>query len=589
VGISALKRTGLDQLVEAARQAAASSPSPSLPVEFSPDVEAILADIEAGLDAADASPALRRYTALKILEGDRMAQGAYAEVARAVADRVAQLEEAVDSAAETIITAQRYAAVGQIARRAERPPATERVNWSDRIDAITTNRWLALPIFVVVIFLVYYIAVTTLGTVVTDWTNDGLFGEGWRLFSWDVPGIPAALGAVLESWHVAPWLSGLILDGIVGGVGAVLGFVPQMLILFALLATLEGCGYIARVAFILDRVFRRFGLSGKSFIPMLVSTGCGIPGVMSSRTIDSAPTRRLTVMTTTMMPCGAKLPIIALISGAVLGGAWWVAPSAYFLGVGAIIVSGLILKKTKAFAEKATPFVMELPPYRVPAAGAVLRVMWERGWSFIKRAGTIILVSAVVIWFLSSFGVVDGRFTMVENLDQGFLAVIATAIAWVFAPLGFGAWAAVVATITGLVAKENVVSTLGVLYGFAQVSEDGGEIWANFAANFTVVSGYSFLVFNLLCAPCFAAIGAISREMNNARWTWFAIGYQTTFAYTVALIVYQLGSWFGGGRFTVGTAAGLAAVALLVALVVRPGYRPPSADHAGRPKQVVAS
>ncbi|MDR2114148.1 MAG: ferrous iron transport protein B, partial [Bifidobacteriaceae bacterium] len=516
VGVSALKRNGLDQLADAAKAAAQAGNAQARQVlRFTPEVEEALTQLEGELSSEPAG--LRRFLAVRLFEQDSALVTAHAGAVAQIADRTAQIEESLGLPAESIITTQRYRHIDQLVAQVVSDPTKPKVNWSDRIDTVTTNRWLALPIFVVVIFTVYYIAVTTVGTWLTDWTNDGVFGEGWSLFGLEVPGIPTVVESGLTALNVAPWLSGLILDGIVGGVGAVLGFVPQMLVLFALLATLEGCGYIARVAFILDRAFRRFGLSGKSFIPMLVSTGCGIPGVMSSRTIESQSDRRLTVMTTTMMPCGAKLPIIALISGAVFGGAWWVAPSTYFLGVGAIVVSGLILKKTKPFAAKPAPFVMELPAYRLPALSAVLRVMWERGWSFIKRAGTIILISAIVIWFLSSFGFVDGRFTMVEDLDNGLLAGIATSVAWIFAPLGFGTWGATVATITGLVAKENVVGTLGVLYGFSEVAEDGTEIWTQFASNFTVISAYSFLVFNLLCAPCFAAIGAISREMNNAR------------------------------------------------------------------------
>jgi ferrous iron transport protein B len=406
-------------------------------------------------------------------------------------------------------------------------------------------------------------------TWVTDWTNDGLFGEGWSFFGLEVPGIPVIFGGLLEAANVADWLSGLILDGIVAGVGAVLGFVPQMLVLFLFLAVLEACGYMARIAFILDRIFRRFGLSGKSFIPMLIGTGCGIPGVMASRTIENEHDRRLTVMTTTFMPCGAKLPVIAMISGAVFGGVWWVAPSAYFIGIASVIMSGVILKKTKPFAGAVSPFVMELPAYRAPGVVNVLRSMWERGWSFIKKAGSIILLSAVVIWFLSSFGFTEDGFGMVEDMNDGLLAALGSAIAVIFAPLGFGIWDATVATITGLIAKENVVGTMGVLYGFAEVSEEGEEFWGTFASQFTALSAYAFLLFNLYCPPCFAAIGAIKREMNNAKWTAFAVTYQLAWGYVLALIVYQLGSFFGGSGFNAGTAAGVAALVLLVWLLVR--------------------
>ncbi|MDR1635322.1 MAG: ferrous iron transport protein B [Bifidobacteriaceae bacterium] len=581
VAVSALKGRGLEELVEVALETARAGQAPDRGrrTAFPDTIEELLAQIETQVTGPS-----RRFAAIKVLEREPSGAGGDEALNEALnaafADAIVHLEAELGDSLASAMILERYRGAAQLARRAliGGEGEGERVNWSDRIDAVVTNRWLALPIFAAVIFAVYYTAVTTVGAWVTDWTNDGFFGDGWTLGSWEVPGIPALLGGWLEAISVAPWLQGLIVDGIIGGVGAVLGFVPQMMVLFALLAALEGCGYIARVAFILDRAFRRFGLSGKSFIPMLISTGCGIPGVMAARTIDSANDRRMTVMTTTFMPCGAKLPIIALIAGAVFDGAWWVAPSAYFLGVGAIIVSGLILKKTRPFQGLASPFVMELPPYRWPQSTQVLRVMWERAWSFIKRAGTIILVSAVVIWFLSSFGVVQGRFEMVEDLDQGFLAGIAGAVAWVFAPLGFGAWEATVATLTGLVAKENVVGTLGVLYGFAEPSEDGGEFWSSFAMNFTAVSAFSFLAFNLLCAPCFAAIGAIHREMNNARWTWFAIGYQTAFAYGVALMLFQFGSLATGqSSFGAGTVAALALAALLVFLLVRRPSRPPSA------------
>ncbi|MDR1972443.1 MAG: ferrous iron transporter B [Treponema sp.] len=458
----------------------------------------------------------------------------------------------------------------------------EGLSASDRIDRIVTNRLLALPIFAAIIFGIYFISVTTVGTWVTDWTNDGLFGEGWEFFGLPVPGIPVIIGGFLEKIGTAPWLNGLILDGIVGGVGAVLGFVPQMLVLFLFLAALEACGYMARIAFILDRLFRRFGLSGKSFIPMLIGTGCGIPGVMASRTIENEHDRRLTVMVTTFMPCGAKLPIIALISGAVLGGAWWVAPSAYFLGIAAVILSGIILKKTPPFRGEASPFVMELPAYHIPGLINVLRSMWERGSSFIKKAGSVILLSAVLVWFLSGFGFTAAGFGMVEDLSDGMLASIGSLIAVIFAPLGFGSWDAAVATITGLVAKENVVGTMGVLYGFAELSEEGVEMWDAFAAKFSAISAYAFLVFNLYCPPCFAAIGAIRREMNNGRWTLFAVAYQLAFGYTLALMVYQFGSFFLGGGFGIGTAAALGVLALYLWLLLRrPGKTHKTVDREG--------
>jgi ferrous iron transport protein B len=497
---------------------------------------------------------------------------------------------------EALDTEARYEFItGVVAGCLKRKRTRGELSVSDRIDRVVTNRFLALPIFAALIFIIYFIAVTTVGTWVTDWTNDGLFGAGWRLtgggafagamaafeagettvapvprdFGVWVPGVPVLVENALETLGTADWLNGLILDGIIGGVGAVLGFVPQMLVLFLFLAALEACGYMARIAFILDRLFRRFGLSGKSFIPMLIGTGCGIPGIMAARTIENEHDRRLTVMVTTFMPCGAKLPIIALISGAVLGGAWWVAPSAYFLGILSVIVSGIILKKTPPFRGGASPFVMELPAYRVPGPVNILRSMWERAWSFIKKAGSVILVSAVLIWFLSGFGFTGGGFGMVEDLNDGLLAGIGSVIAVVFTPLGFGRWDAAVATITGLVAKENVVGTMGVLYGFAEMGEEGQEMWEAFAANFSALSAYAFLVFNLYCPPCFAAIGAIRREMNNGMWTFFAIAYQLLFGYTLSLMVYQLGSLIAGGGFTAGTAAALLILALYVWLLAR--------------------
>ena len=443
---------------------------------------------------------------------------------------------------------------------------------SDKIDRVVTNRLAALPIIAIIMFLVYYISVTTVGTWATDWANDGLFGEGWMLFGLEIPGIPILLENALVAVGGVDWLQALILDGIVAGVGAVLGFVPQMLVLFAFLAFLEACGYMARVAFIMDRIFRKFGLSGKSFIPMLIGTGCGVPGVMASRTIENDRDRKMTIMTTTFIPCGAKLPIIALIAGALFGGAWWVAPSAYFVGIAAIIISGVILKKTKIFSGDPAPFVMELPAYHIPTIGNVARSMWERGWSFIKKAGTIILLSTIVLWFLMSFGWTEGRFVMleVEELDHSILAALGGILAPIFAPLGFGNWQSSVATVTGLIAKENVVSTFGILYGFAEVAEDGNEIWGTLAASLTPLAAYSFLVFNLLCAPCFAAIGAIRREMNNRKWFWFAILYQTGLAYIASLCVYQIGTLISTQVFSVFTIVAILLIVGVVYLILRP-------------------
>jgi ferrous iron transport protein B len=429
---------------------------------------------------------------------------------------------------------------------------------SDKIDKVITNRWLALPIFAVVMFIVYFVSVTTVGASATDWTNEVLFGEI----------IPPALEGFLSSINCADWLQGLILDGIVAGVGAVLGFVPQMLILFFFLAFLEACGYMARIAFLMDRIFRRFGLSGKSFIPLLIGTGCGVPGIMASRTIESGRDRKMTIMTTTFIPCSAKLPIIALIAGALFGGAWWVAPSAYFVGIAAIICSGVILKKTKLFTGDVAPFVMELPAYHWPTVENILRSMWERGWSFIKKAGTIILLATVFVWFASGFGWgVDG-FGMVE-MNESVLAKIGGWVAPIFSPLGWGNWQATVAAFTGLIAKENVVGTFGILYGFVEVAEDGAEIWSALAASFTTLSAYSFLVFNLLCAPCFAAMGAIRREMNNAKWFWFAIGYQCGFAYIAALCVYHFGLLFSTGVFGIGTGISMILVVVFLWMLFR--------------------
>ena len=442
----------------------------------------------------------------------------------------------------------------------------EKLTTSDKIDKIVTNRWAALPIFAVVMFLVYYVSVTTVGAFLTDWTNDTLFGE------WIIPGAQT----LFENIGCADWLTGLIVDGVISGVGAVLGFVPQMLVLFLFLAFLESCGYMARVAFIMDRIFRKFGLSGKSFIPMLIGSGCGVPGVMASRTIENDRDRKMTIMTTTFVPCGAKLPIIALIAGAFFDNAGWVSWSAYFIGVAAIICSGIILKKTKMFAGDPAPFVMELPAYHWPTVGNVLRSVWERGWSFIKKAGTIILLSTIILWFLMSFGWVDGSFGMLEaeQLDASILAKIGSAIAWIFAPLGWTqageGWKMAVAAVSGLIAKENVVATFGLLFGFAEVAEDGSEIWGSLSQVMTPVAAYGFLVFNLLCAPCFAAMGAIKREMNNVKWFWFAIGYQCGLAYVVALCIYQIGTLITTGAFGLGTVAALVFIAVILYLLFRP-------------------
>ncbi|MDL2251095.1 ferrous iron transport protein B [Lachnospiraceae bacterium OttesenSCG-928-J05] len=565
--ISALKNKGVMEAAKAAIKAATSKKQEVVPY-FSPEVEAAIASISQLL--GDQVPvSQKRFVAIKLFERDDKISQVLKTVPE-VEQIITEIEKKKDDDAESVITSDRYEYITSITSEVLTKAKTEKLTTSDKIDRVVTNRWLALPIFAVVMWLVYYISVSTVGSWLTDWANDGVFGEGWRLFGMDIPGIPVLVGNALSALKVAPWLEGLILDGIVGGVGAVLGFIPQILVLFIFLAFLESCGYMARVAFIMDRIFRKFGLSGKSFIPMLIGTGCGIPGIMASRTIENERDRRMTIMTTTFIPCGAKLPIIALIAGALFNGASWVAPSAYFVGIGAIIISGVILKKTKMFAGDPAPFVMELPAYHWPRISDVLRSMWERGWSFIKKAGTIILLSTIFIWFTSNFGFVNGHFGMVEDLSDGLLAAIGRGIAWIFIPLGWGDWQAAVAAVTGLVAKENVVGTFGVLFKYAEVSEEGQEIWATLATSFTALSAYSFLVFNLLCAPCFAAMGAIRREMNNAKWFWFAVGYQTLFAYAVSLCVFQLGSLFTGGGFTIWSAVAILVVALFIYLLFRP-------------------
>lgn len=649
VEISALKGEGIMEAAQAAITVASLSrvkPEHT----FSGSVEHALAHIEEAV-IHDMPENEQRWYAIKIFERDeKVIEKLKIEksVLEHVENDIVSVEDEFDDDSESIITNERYVYIGEVVKRCYKKKNKTNSTTTDKIDRIVTNRILALPIFAAVMFLVYYLAISTVGAWCTDWVNDNLFGDGWHMFGngtaeyeaaaeayeipglmteafeaaaeeeglapedaekleatayvyddegnveeeipvtyedyleasemeepdpadygfW-VPGIPVAVGDLLEKVNCADWLSGLILDGIIAGVGAVLGFVPQMLVLFLLLAFLESCGYMARVAFVMDRIFRRFGLSGKSFIPMLVGTGCGVPGVMASRTIENERDRRMTIMTTTFIPCGAKLPIVALIAGAMFGGAWWVAPSAYFVGIAAIVISGVMLKKTKLFAGDVAPFVMELPAYHMPTIGNLLRSMWERGWSFIKKAGTIILLATVLIWFGSNFGWSGGSFGMVD-MNDSILAAVGSAICIIFEPLGWGHWQGAVASVTGLIAKENVVGTFGVLFGgFDEVAENGWQIWANMRMAFTPLAAYSFLIFNLLCAPCFAAIGAIRREMNNGKWTAFAIAYQCGFAYVMAFIVYQLGMLFSGSGNIVGSALAIAACAGLLYMLFR--------------------
>ncbi|MEA4897492.1 MAG: ferrous iron transporter B [Christensenellaceae bacterium] len=671
VEISALKGAGVMEAADAATQMARGGKT--VPQHsFSGSVEHAIAHIEEAL-LHDMPEEQQRWYAIKLFERDariiEKLNPSPAMLAHIEKD-IRGCEAELDDDSESIITSERYQYIDSIIRDCVRKRNRGKLSASDRIDRVVTNRALALPIFALVMTLVYYVSVTTVGGVATDWANDGVFGDGWHLLTigageyerasedynleiakrdayieaaeqagvdadalretleteepdeavirgfaaqaaaaniqataeiededgnvaeqipvaaadfeaaltaeepdpagygvW-VPGVPVLVARALDAMQTADWLKGLVLDGIVAGVGAVLGFVPQILILFIFLAFLEGCGYMARIAFILDRVFRKFGLSGKSFIPMLIGSGCSVPGIMASRTIENDRDRKMTIMTTSFIPCGAKLPVIAMIAGALFGKAWWVGPSAYFVGIAAVICSGIILKKTRMFEGDVAPFVMELPAYHWPTAGSVLRSMWERGWSFIKKAGTIILLSQVVIWFGSSYGWADGSFGMV-GMNDSILAAVGSAIAWIFAPLGWGGWKNAVAAVTGLIAKENVVGTFGTLYGFAEVAEDGLEVWGTLAASFTALSAYSFLAFNLLCAPCFAAMGAIRREMNNTKWFWFAIGYQTGLAYLVSLSIYQLGMMFTQGAFGFGTAVAIAAVVLFLYLLFR--------------------
>lgn len=570
VEISALKGIGIQ---EAAKKAVALSGKADsmVPVhKFAPVVEEALEEIEDRL-GADIPEQQKRFFAVKLLERDDKIASRMNNVPD-VEGIIKKLEDDMDDDTESIITNERYTYISSIIGECVTKARKGELTVSDKIDKIVTNRFLALPIFAVVMFIVYYVSVTTVGTWATDWANDGVFGDGWSLFGLEIPGIPVLAESLLSALNCADWLQGLILDGIIAGVGAVLGFVPQMLVLFLFLAFLESCGYMARVAFIMDRIFRKFGLSGKSFIPMLIGTGCGVPGVMASRTIENDRDRKMTIMTTTFIPCGAKLPIIALIAGALFQGAWWVAPSAYFVGIAAIICSGIILKKTKMFAGEPAPFVMELPAYHMPTVSNVLRSMWERGWSFIKKAGTIILLSTIIIWFTTYFGFVDGQFRMLEDMeiDHSILAAIGSGISWLFIPLGWGDWRSAVAAITGLVAKENVVGTFGILFGFAEVAEEGTEIWGMLSGSMTAAAAYSFLVFNLLCAPCFAAMGAIKREMNNIKWFWFAIGYQTVLAYTVSLCIYQIGAMITARTFGLWTVVAFLIIIGFLYLLFRP-------------------
>ncbi len=570
VEISALKGTGIEKAAEKA-VALAQKKTVSAPVpKFHEEVEKAIHAVEDKINSA-VEQSQKRFFAIKLLEKDDKIAGQMKQ-APDVSAEIKALEETFDDDTESIITNERYEYISSMIGSCCTKNKKETLSVSDKIDRIVTNRIFALPIFAAVMFLVYYVSVTTVGTWATDWANDDVFGEGWSLFGLEIPGIPVIVESGLNAIGCADWLQGLILDGIIGGVGAVLGFVPQMLVLFIFLAFLEACGYMARVAFIMDRIFRKFGLSGKSFIPMLIGTGCGVPGVMASRTIENDRDRKMTIMTTTFIPCGAKLPIIALIAGAFFGNSGWVSFSAFFVGIAAVICSGIILKKTKMFAGEPAPFVMELPAYHLPTVGNVLRSMWERGWSFIKKAGTIILLSAIVLWFLQGFGWIDGSFSMLEaeELDNSILAAIGGVIAPIFAPLGWGDWKMAVAAVTGLIAKENVVSTFGILFGYAEVAEDGAEIWATLASAMTAAAAYSFLVFNLLCAPCFAAMGAIKREMNNRKWFWFAIGYQTILAYVVSLCVYQIGTFVALGTFGIGTVAAVIIIAAFLYLLFRP-------------------
>jgi ferrous iron transport protein B len=562
VEISARTGDGMKELIELAAKTAKHQTATEPRHTFSGPVEHALAHIEEATQGILPAHQIRWYT-IKLFERDKNVREAL-HLSPALLDHIEQdivaVETEMDDDAESIITNERYNFVTSLIAKCFVKKNAHQLTVSDKIDRIVTNRFLALPIFAIIMFCVYYVSVTTVGTEATDWVNDTFFGE------WVIP----AAGDFMEKMGVADWLKGLVVDGIISGVGAVLGFVPQMVVLFIFLAFLEACGYMARIAFILDRAFRKFGLSGKSFIPMLIGSGCGVPAIMASRTIENQADRRMTIMTTTMIPCSAKMPIIALIAGAYFGGEWWVAPSAYFVGIGAIIISGIILKKTKMFAGDPAPFIMELPAYHMPTVGNIARSVWERASSFIKKAGTVILLSTILVWFLSSFGFTENGFSMVEDLNDSVLSTIGNKVAFLFTPLGWGDWKAAVAAFTGLIAKENLVGTFGILYGLAEASEEGEEFWGTFAQDFSMISAYSFLIFNLLCAPCVAAMGAIRREMNSTRWWLGAIGYQCGFAYVISLIFYQFASFMGTGRFGIGTAAACILTAFLLYLLFRP-------------------
>ena len=560
VSISALKGTGIMEAAKKAVAVAEKKVHTEPKHTFAAQVDTYLDEIE-GMLGSDIPQAEKRFYAIKLFERDDKIAATMKSVPNVDAI-IERAEKEMDDDSESIITNERYEYISSIIDKCYKKANRGQMTISDKIDRVVTNRIAALPIFAGIMFLVYFLSITTVGGFLTGLVNDVVFGDS---------GIPALASAGLEAIGCAPWLHDLIVNGIIAGVGAVLGFVPQMLVLFICLGFLEACGYMARVAFIMDRIFRKFGLSGKSFIPMLIGTGCGVPGVMASRTIENDRDRKMTIMTTTFIPCGAKLPIIALIAGAIFDGSPWVAPSAYFVGIAAIVCSGIILKKTKVFAGDPAPFVMELPAYHMPTVGNVLRSMWERGWSFIKKAGTIILLSTIFIWFTSNFGMVDGHFGMVDELSSGsILCAIGSAIAVIFKPLGFGNWQMSVAAVTGLVAKENVVGTLGILFGFGEVAEDGAEFWPQLAAMFTGPSAYAFLVFNLLCAPCFAAMGAIKREMNSQKWFWIAIGYQTLLAYVAALCINQIGSAVIGQGSVPGMIVAIVIIVVFLYFLLRP-------------------